>query len=44
MEKVDFRRDLKHLYSAPRHPVIVEVPDLQYPMIDGHGPPEGDAY
>lgn len=35
--KIDFKRELQ-CYSAKRDsPQVVDVPDLQYLMIDGHG-------
>jgi hypothetical protein len=37
--KVDLRRELPELYSAARRPVLVEVPELAFLMIDGHGDP-----
>ena len=37
--KVDYKRELKHLYSAPREPSMVDVPELAFLMIDGHGDP-----
>jgi hypothetical protein len=39
MEKIDHKKTLKELYKPPRKPVIVNVPELQYLMIDGHGYP-----
>jgi hypothetical protein len=40
MKKLDLKKDLKHLYNpSPRKPVIVEVPDMQFIMIDGEGDP-----
>jgi len=37
--KVDFKRELRDFYSATRHPQIVEVPELSFLMVDGHGDP-----
>jgi hypothetical protein len=37
--KVDFKRELRELYSAHRDPAFVEVPELQFAMVDGHGDP-----
>ena len=37
--KVDFKRELRELYSAKRHATFVEVPELQFAMVDGHGDP-----
>lgn len=42
--KIDFKRELP-CYSAKRDsPQVVDVPDLQYLMIDGHGDPNTPAY
>ena len=38
--KIDFKKELRGLYSAPRTPVIIEVPELDYLMIDGRGDPD----
>jgi hypothetical protein len=37
--KVDLRRELRELYFAARSPALVDVPELPYLMIDGHGDP-----
>lgn len=40
MDKVDFKKTLKHLYNPPRKDfVIVEVPRMNFLMIDGQGDP-----
>ncbi len=40
MEKVDYKKELKHLYKpSGKNFSLVEVPVLQYLMIDGHGDP-----
>ena len=36
---VDLRRELRELYSAVPSPALVDVPDLPFLMIDGHGDP-----
>lgn len=36
---VDYRKKLADLYGARRQPEIVEVPRLQYLMVDGRGDP-----
>jgi hypothetical protein len=36
---VDLRRELRELYSATPSPAVVDVPDLPFLMIDGHGDP-----
>jgi hypothetical protein len=40
MAKIDFKKEYKTLYNPPRKDfVVVEVPPLQFLMIDGHGDP-----
>ena len=39
MAKVDFKRELRELYSATRKATLVEVPELAFAMVDGHGDP-----
>ncbi len=41
--KIDYKRELRELYAPGRTPVIVEVPELSYLMIDGHGDPNTAA-
>lgn len=37
--KIDFKRELRQLYGAPRQPEFVDVPELSFLMVDGHGDP-----
>jgi hypothetical protein len=40
LEKIDLKKEFKHLYSAPtKEPVIVDVPEINFLMIDGAGDP-----
>lgn len=40
MTKVDFKKEFKHLYSpSATRPGLVDVPPLDFLMIDGHGDP-----
>jgi hypothetical protein len=39
----DLKKALKPLFSPPREPVMVDVPELGYLMIDGEGAPEESA-
>lgn len=40
MNKIDFKKELKQLYSpAAKSPILVEVPDMKFLMIDGEGDP-----
>ncbi|MFW9831735.1 MAG: GyrI-like domain-containing protein [Candidatus Thorarchaeota archaeon] len=40
MEKVDHKKIFKEFYNPPRKPVIVDVPAMNYLMIDGKGYPQ----
>lgn len=45
MEKIDFKKKLKALYlPSNKDFVLVDVPEMQFVMIDGAGAPEGEAY
>ena len=37
--KIDFKRELGHLYTPGRTPSLVNVPEMAFLMIDGHGDP-----
>ena len=39
MTKTDFKKELKHLYNPPKRFAVVDVPPMQYLMVDGHGDP-----
>jgi len=39
MSKVDFKKEHKELYAPPKKFVIVDVPEMQFLMVDGHGDP-----
>jgi len=40
MKKIDFKKELKHLYKAsPKKAEIVDVPQMKFLMIDGKGDP-----
>ncbi len=40
MTKIDFRKELRHLYNPPSKAFsTVDVPAMQFAMIDGHGDP-----
>ena len=44
MTKIDFKKELKELYSAPaKSPILLEVPELNFLMIDGSGDPNTSA-
>ena len=41
MEKIDYKKVFKHLYNPPqKEPVFVEVPPMNYLMVDGQGKPD----
>ena len=40
MPKMDFKKEFKELYTASKNkPTILEVPEINYLMIDGQGDP-----
>ena len=41
--KIDLKRELGDLYRAHVEPAVVEVPELRFLMIDGHGDPDDSA-
>ena len=41
--KVDFKRELHELYLPRREPSLIEVPEMAFLMIDGHGDPNTSA-
>ncbi|MGJ9404848.1 hypothetical protein ACHABQ_00790 [Nesterenkonia aurantiaca] len=38
-EKIDFKKTSPRCKARPGHCQIIELPDMQYLMIDGHGDP-----
>lgn len=42
-EKIDIKRELRALYAPTRTPSVVEVPEMAFLMIDGHGDPNTSA-
>jgi len=44
MEKLDLKKELKHLYNpSTKAPVMLEVPPMNFLMVDGEGAPDGPA-
>lgn len=39
MVKIDFKKELKVLYNAPLKPIAIDIPAMNYLMIDGSGDP-----
>lgn len=39
MKKINYKQELKELYTAKKEPKIVEVPQMKFLMIDGKGNP-----
>jgi len=44
MEKMDWKKTYKELYFPPSVPVVVDVPSMNYLMIDGHGDPNKEQF
>jgi hypothetical protein len=39
MSKVNFKKEFKELYNPPKDFVLVDVPEMKFLMVDGHGDP-----
>jgi hypothetical protein len=39
LERIDHRKQLKEFYRAPAAPAVIDVPAMNFLMIDGHGDP-----
>lgn len=39
MSKIDFKKEYKELYAPPKKFVVVDVPEMLFLMVDGHGDP-----
>jgi len=44
MKKIEYRKDFKNLYLPPNSPVIIEMPDIRFVMIDGKGNPNNEEF
>lgn len=44
MEKLDYKKEYKDLYMPKKKPVLIEVPEMTFFMVDGKGEPGGDNY
>jgi hypothetical protein len=45
MDKIDFKKELKQLYTAPtKEAAIIEVPEMNFLMVDGQGSPQSMQY
>jgi len=45
MYKIDHRKTLKHLYhSSSKAPTLIDVPPMNFLMMDGHGKPSGTGF
>ena len=42
MKKIDYKKELKEIYTAKKEPKIVEVPEMNFIMIDGKGNPNSN--
>ena len=43
-KKVDFKKDYKDLYLPKTIPMLIDVPPMNFIMIDGAGDPNGEEY
>jgi len=42
--KFDFKKEYKDLYLPGKKPALIEVPDMNFIMVDGRGEPGGESY
>lgn len=43
-EKLDYKKEYKDLYLPKTKPVLIDVPAMNFIMVDGKGAPEGEEY
>lgn len=43
-EKIDYKKDYKNIYLPKTNPVIIDIPKMQYIMINGTGNPNGEGF
>ena len=39
MSPLDFKKEEKRFYLPPAHPVLADVPEMNFFMVDGEGDP-----
>lgn len=44
IQKFDFKKEYKNLYSSKQKPMLIDVPSLNYIIVDGKGKPTGQNY
>jgi hypothetical protein len=44
MASIDMKKELADLYKAPKKPIMVDVPELAYAMVDGKGDPNSTEW
>ena len=44
MNKLDYKKEYKDFYLPKQKPMLIDVPHMQFIMIDGQGVPQGSAY
>lgn len=44
MKKIEYKKAFKSLYLPPNSPVVVDVPEMRYAMIEGEGDPNSSAF
>ena len=42
--KIDFKKEYKQLYAPPKELELVDVPEMQFLMVDGNSSPESQEY
>ncbi len=42
--KVDFKKDYKDLYLPKTYPILIDLPGMQFVLVDGSGDSSSEAY
>jgi hypothetical protein len=42
MEKLDYKKKFKELYQPKEQPVVIDVPEMSFIQIEGHGNPNDE--
>lgn len=44
IEKFDYKKEFKNLYLPKSNPMMIDVPEMTFIMVDGKGDPQGEEY
>lgn len=44
MDKLDYKKEFKHFYLPKNNPTVIDVPAMEFAIIDGEGDPNGEEF